>query len=77
MHFNHAKLAGLLRDRSIEQKELAEAVGVSEAAVSGWCRGIKIPSFEAAVRIARFLGISTDELATDYTEDDLGDVYNT
>ena len=75
MHFNHAKLNQILRSRSIDQKELAEAVVVSESAVSGWCRGIKIPSFEAAARIAKFLCISMDELAIDYTDGDLQDVF--
>lgn len=65
MRFNYSKLKQILDSRYIEQKELAEAVGVSEAAVSGWCKGIKVPSLETAGRIAKFLSISIDDLVED------------
>ena len=65
MRFNYSKLKQILDSRSIKQRELAEAVGVSEAVVSGWCKGIKVPSLETAGRIAKFLSIAIDDLVED------------
>ena len=65
MRFNYRKLKQILDDRSIKQKELAEAADVTEAFVSGWCKGTKVPSLETAGRIAKFLGISIDDLVED------------
>lgn len=51
------KLAGVKT-----QKELAEALDVSQAAVTFWVRGAKMPSTPALIRLARLLNVSTDYL---------------
>lgn len=46
----------------LDQKELAERVGVSKGAMSGYESGFKVPSVETLVRIADALYCSVDEL---------------
>lgn len=60
--FNYERMAELIREKGIEQKTVAEAVGVSEQAVSYFVRGLKSPSIEVLSRIAKVLGISAAEL---------------
>lgn len=60
--FNHERMAELIREKEIEQKALAESIGVSEAAVSYYARGLKSPSIEILSRIAKALGVSAAEL---------------
>ena len=52
----------LIRERKIEQKTVAEAVGVSEQAISYFVRGLKEPSLAVLGRIAKVLGVSAAEL---------------
>ncbi len=60
--FNHERMAELIRERGIDQKAIAEAVGVSEQAISAIVRGLKDPSLKVLSRIAKELGCSTAEL---------------
>lgn len=60
--FNHEKMAELIREKGIEQKTVAEAVGVSEQAISYFVRGLKDPSLAVLGRIAKVLGVSAAEL---------------
>lgn len=60
--FNHKKMAELIRDKGLDQKAIAEAVGVSEQAISAIVRGLKDPSLKVLSRIAKELGCSTAEL---------------
>ena len=60
--FNHEKMAELIREKGIEQKTVAEAVGVSEQAISYFVRGLKEPSLNVLGRIAKELGVSAAEL---------------
>ena len=60
--FNYEKMAELIREKGIEQKTVAEAVGVSEQAVSYFVRGLKSPSIEVLSRIAKVLDVSAGEL---------------
>ena len=62
---NYPKLKQLMDSRSVTQAELADAVGVSEAAISYILRGLKQPSLAVAQRMAEFLGVTVDELLTD------------
>ncbi len=52
----------LLYDKKISQKEIADAVGVSEATVSKLVKGIQSVSVEKLSEIALYLGVSMDEL---------------
>lgn len=60
--FNYERMAELIREKGIEQKAVAEAVGVSEQAVSYFVRGLKSPSIEVLSRIAKVLDVSAAEL---------------
>lgn len=60
--FKHERMAELIRDKGLEQKELAEKVGVSEAMMSFLVRGLKEPSLAVLSRIAHELGVSVAEL---------------
>jgi transcriptional regulator with XRE-family HTH domain len=60
--FNYERMAELIREKGIEQKTVAEAVGVSEQAVSYFVRGLKSPSIEVLSRIAKVLDVSAAEL---------------
>ena len=66
--FNHERLAELIREKGIEQKELAEKVGVSDTAISFFARGLKDPSLTVLSRIARELGVPVSELIKDEAE---------
>lgn len=63
--FNYKKLADLMHSRSVPQNELAEAIGVTPAAVSYIVRGLNDPSLKVAKRIAKYFGVTVDELTTD------------
>lgn len=60
--FNHEKMAELIREKGLDQKAIAGAVGVSEQAISAIVRGLKDPSLKVLSRIAKELGCSTAEL---------------
>lgn len=52
----------LLYDKKISQKEVADAVGVSEVTISKLVNGTQAVSVEKLAGIADFLGVSMDEL---------------
>jgi len=52
----------LRRQRGLSQAELAEAVGVSRQAIAGIEAGAFEPSLAVALRLARFFGVSVEEL---------------
>lgn len=60
--FNYEKMAEIIREKGIEQKELAGNVGISEAMMSFVVRGLKEPSLTVLARIAKVLGVSVAEL---------------
>lgn len=60
--FNFRKAKALKDSLSIEQKELAEAAGLSEGCISDVLNGNKKPGIDAACRIAKCLGVSVDSL---------------
>ena len=59
---NHEKIAEMIRAKGIEQKALAEEVGVSEAMMSFIVRGLKEPSLTVLTRIAKALDVPVAEL---------------
>ena len=61
---NTKKLVNLMEERGILASDLAKQVGVSDAAMSFFKRGIKQPSVEVLVRIAEALGCKVDDLIT-------------
>lgn len=59
---NTDKLKELLKEKNIQQQELAEAVGVSQPFISYVMRGLKDPSLTQLKRIANFLEVTVDEI---------------
>lgn len=56
-----AKLKRLLDQRGMTQKELAQKAGITEAAVSRYIHGTRVPKMPTAVHIAKALNVSLDE----------------
>lgn len=48
--------------QGISQRELARKVGITSAAMSGIERGVHLPNVLLAIRIAKALGVSTEQL---------------
>lgn len=66
-----SKIRTLRKKRGITQEQLAEYIGVSFQAVSKWENDIALPDITLVPVIARFFGVSTDELLSfDSTEKD-------
>lgn len=55
-------LREILTDYKMTQAELAEMSGLSEATISSYMTGRKMPGAKAIINIAYVLGISTDDL---------------
>lgn len=56
------KIKKLLDEKCITQVELAQAVGVSQAFISGIVKGYKLPSVPLLKRIADYLQVTVDEI---------------
>ncbi len=56
------KLTRFRRERELSQTELAQSLGVTRQAVSGWERGTAAPSAEKLIALSRLYGIPLDEL---------------
>lgn len=59
---NGERLKALLDEKGIQQAELAENVGVSQAFISYLIKGLKQPSLILIKRIADYLQVPIDEL---------------
>ena len=55
-----------MSERGLSQKELASALGVSQASISNWCQGIKMPRMDKIDRICEFFGIKRSYLLCDH-----------
>lgn len=58
-----------MNERNLSQKELANALGVSQASISNWCQGIKMPRMDKIDRICDFFGIKRSYLLCDHKFD--------
>lgn len=56
------KLTRFRRERELSQTELAQSLGVTRQAVSGWERGTAVPSAEKLIALSRLYGIPLNEL---------------
>ena len=56
------KIKQLRKQRGITQEQLANSIGISFQAVSKWENGIALPDINLAPILARYFGISMDEL---------------
>lgn len=52
-----SNLVRLLREKNRTQLELAEYLGVTQATVSNWCNGIKMPRMDKIDKICAFFGV--------------------
>ncbi|GKV66735.1 MULTISPECIES: LexA family transcriptional regulator [unclassified Sporosarcina] len=60
-------LESLIQSRGIDQKILAEKIGVSEMTASNWVRGIKYPRIDKIQALAEFFNVKHSDLVTDQT----------
>lgn len=56
------KLTRFRREQELSQTELAQSLGVTRQAVSGWERGTAVPSAEKLIALSRLYGIPLNEL---------------
>ena len=56
------KLKHLRLELNLTQKEFANKIGVSQSSINYWEKGQRIPSIEAAARIADFFDITIESL---------------
>ena len=56
------KLTRFRRERELSQTELAQSLGVTRQAVSGWERGTAVPSAEKLIALSRLYGMPLNEL---------------
>ncbi|MGW8765004.1 helix-turn-helix transcriptional regulator [Streptomyces sp. NPDC055815] len=54
-------LSDVLRQREMPQKELAQLVGVTPAAVNAWARGRAVPRYEKIQAVASALGVAVED----------------
>ena len=59
-----------LRSAGMRQVDLAQKLGVSDAAVSAWIQGMYMPKAELLPRIAELLGCRIEDLYGDYTQEE-------
>lgn len=58
----HEKLQALRKQKGLTQEEAAQSLFVSRAAVSKWEQGRGYPNIDSLKAIARFYGVTVDEL---------------
>ena len=56
------KLKYLRSKMNLTQKDFAEKIGVSQSSINYWEKGQRIPSIEAAAKIADFFNITIESL---------------
>lgn len=61
-------LVKYLEAQNKSQADLAEYVGVTQATVSNWCNGIKMPRMSKLDMICEYLGINRSDLLNDRSD---------
>ena len=56
------RLDEILKEKHIQQKDLAELLGVSKVSVSYWCNNLTNPSIDTLLNIAKVLEVKVSEL---------------
>ena len=56
----HKRIIELLNIRNITQRELAREIGTTEAAISRYCRGQRVPKATTVGKMAKVLKTTTD-----------------
>ncbi len=74
-------ISNLLRIHNRTQLELAEELDVSQATVSNWCNGVKVPRMDKIDKICAFFGVSRSDIMSEgkynmyHAEDEKGNTY--
>ena len=68
------RLLMLIREKELTQKELACLTDVTEAAMSHYCKGDRIPRASVMAKIAEALGTTSDYLMNGSTTDSQGEI---
>jgi transcriptional regulator with XRE-family HTH domain len=61
----HSKIRRAIGAAALTQKRVAESLGVSETAVSKWCKGKSVPELDRFVALVLLTGVSADWLIRD------------
>lgn len=56
------KIKSLRKSKNMTQKDLADRIGVSKSIISSYESGIRYPSYDVLVKMARIFHVSTDYL---------------
>lgn len=56
------RLHEVLKEKGIQQKELAQKIGVSKVTVNYWCKNQTTPSLETLITVAKFLKVKISDL---------------
>lgn len=59
---NKNRIYELLKQKNITQKKLSEETGITESAISRYIKGERTPRGANLIKIARALGVTTDEI---------------
>ena len=62
------RIKDLMKEKGINQKELAQRSNITECAMSRYLNGNREPRIEAIFRISRALNVSVDYLLQDWDE---------
>ena len=62
------KLRHFINVKNKTQEQVADALGVSGATVSYWCKGERVPRMDKIDGLCKLFGCTRDELMTDKTE---------
>lgn len=65
------RLAGLLRERNMTQKDLAQATHLTEAAVSRYVSGQREPRAVTVANIAKALGVTPQDITGDERDQEI------
>lgn len=56
------RLRECVKKKQINQKEIAEELGINYKAFNAWCRGLSIPKYEALISLSKYFGVNADWL---------------
>ncbi len=59
------KITFYMNQKNVSQQELAKYMGVSQATVSNWCKGIKMPRMNKIDKLCLYFGIKRSDLMED------------
>ena len=56
------RLKELITDKNLTFEELAKVTGLSKSALNYWENGVRIPSAQAVIILAKYFNVTTDYL---------------